>query len=176
MPITPAEMNRLLDALCRFEIEVAELARESAPARTPETAAYEEACAAAALATLREAIRLRDREIVRAPLQAVVTRLGLVLDEGDPDWARLAMKALRALLEVREETIRRDRGEFSPRPVFVHRALAELEPTGIATAPVHPQPLPLVPPACIADTTGSASPTVLPPPSPPGLPPPSGPV
>lgn len=167
MPITPAEMNSLLDALCRFEIEVAELARESAPARTPETAAYEEACAAAALATLREAIRLRDREIVRAPLQAVATRLGLVLDEGDPDWARLAMKALRALLEVREETIRRDRGEFGPRPVFVHRAIADLEPTGIATPQVHPQPLPLALPVCIADAPGAASPTVLPPTSPP---------
>jgi integrase len=141
MPIAPVDMEQLLTELCRFEIEVADLARETAPSRSPETAAFEEACAAAALATLREAIRLRDREIVRAPLQAVAARLGLVLDESDPDWARLAMQAMRALLEAREENLRRDRGEFGPRPVFVHRALACLEPETVDVSPVPPQPL-----------------------------------
>ena len=57
MAIAPDIMERLLVELCRFLIEVADVARETAPMRTPEVAAYELACADAAVATLRQGDR-----------------------------------------------------------------------------------------------------------------------
>lgn len=122
MSIAPSEMENLLVGLCRFQIEAAELAREIAPARTLEVARYEQACAAAALDTLRQAILLRDREIARTPLRTVAARLGIALDEADEDWPRLAMRALRAMLEAGEENLRRDRGETTGAPRYLTAA------------------------------------------------------
>ncbi|MFZ7093993.1 tyrosine-type recombinase/integrase [Primorskyibacter sp. 2E233] len=110
MSISNAEMEMLLVSLCRFQIEAADLAREVAPARSLEAAEYEQACAEAALGTLRQAILLRDREIANAPLRMTADRLGVALDEADPDYARLAMRALEAMIEAGEENMRRDRG------------------------------------------------------------------
>lgn len=77
--------------LCRFLIEAADAAREVAPMRTPEVAAYDLACANAAVETLRHTIATRDREAARDPLRQVAERPGIALDESDPDWQRLAV-------------------------------------------------------------------------------------
>ena len=113
MAIAPDIMEQLLVELCRFLIEAADVAREIAPARTPERAAYELTCANAAVDTLRCAIATRDREQARAPLNEVAKRLGIALDDQDPDWQRLAYRALRVMLDAEEENARRDQGVFS---------------------------------------------------------------
>jgi len=112
MAIAPDIMDRLLVELCRFLIEAADVARETAPARSPDTAAYELACANAAMDSLRTAIATRDRDMARDPLRAVAARLGVTLDEDDPDWRRLAFRALRVMLEAEQENHRRDQGQF----------------------------------------------------------------
>ncbi len=141
MAIAPDIMERLLVELCRFLIEVADLAREGAPMRTPEIAAHEAECAAAAVDTIRQAIVLRDREIARDPLRQVAARLGIELEEEDPDWQRLAFRALRVMLDVEEENARRDRGVFNgPSAAFrafqdADRGSARVRPQTILTAP-----------------------------------------
>jgi hypothetical protein len=124
MAISPSDMDTLLVGLCRFQIEAADLAREIAPTRTLEAAAYEQACAEAALATLRQAILLRDREPARAPLRAVAARLGIALDEADEDYPRLALRALEAMREAGDEILRRDRGDGSGPPRYLSAALS----------------------------------------------------
>lgn len=88
MAISPSDMDALPVGLCRFQIEAADLAREIAPTRTLQATACEQACAEAALAALRQAILLRDREPARAPLRPVAKRLGLTLDEADEGFRR----------------------------------------------------------------------------------------
>jgi len=113
MAISASEMENLLVNLCRFTIEAADLAREIAPARSLEAAEYDQRCAEAAIATLRRAVQMRDREVARNPLRHTAQRLGVELCETDEDYPRLAMCALRALIEAGEENIRRDQGVFS---------------------------------------------------------------
>ncbi|WP_092081913.1 hypothetical protein [Poseidonocella sedimentorum] len=105
-------MERLLVELCRFLIEAADVAREMAPPRTPEAAAFELNCANAAVATLRHAIATRDRSMAQSPLHEVAVRLGITLDETDPEWQRLAFRALRVMLDAERENLRRDQGVF----------------------------------------------------------------
>ena len=142
MPIGPETITKILTELCRFQIEAADLAREVAPQRTLEAATYEEACAAAALGTLRQAIALLDRSATREPLRQVAARLGIALDEEDLDYQRLAMCALQAMIEAGEENIRRDRGEFGGQPLYLDAALAsprqpQLSPScGIQAPPI----------------------------------------
>ncbi|MBW4983488.1 tyrosine-type recombinase/integrase [Mameliella sp. CS4] len=123
MAISPDIVERLLDGLSRFLIDVAEAAREVAPVRTPEVAAYELQCSDAAIATVRDAIRLRDRDMARDPLRQVADRLGIPLDETDPDWQRLAYRALRIILDANEENFRRDQGVYSTPTAVFSRAL-----------------------------------------------------
>ena len=136
MAISPSDMDTLLIGLCRFQIEAADLAREIAPTRTLEAAAYDQACAEAALGTLRQAILLRDRDPARAPLQAVAARLGIALDEADEDYPRLALRALEAMREAGDEILRRDRGEGSGPPRYLPAALAA--PRAVVPCPVPP--------------------------------------
>ncbi|MDF0595041.1 hypothetical protein [Psychromarinibacter halotolerans] len=123
MAISPDIMERLLDGLSRFLIDVAEAAREVAPIRTPEVAAYELQCSEAAIVTARDAIRLRDRDMARDPLRQVTDRLGIPLDETDPDWQRLAYRASRIILNAKEENFRRDHGAYSTSTAVFSRAL-----------------------------------------------------
>nr|WP_309502372.1 site-specific integrase [uncultured Roseovarius sp.] len=184
MTISPDIMERLLDGLSRFLIDAAEAAREAAPVRTPEVAAYEMQCANAAIETVRDAIRLRDREMARAPLQQVADRLGIPLDETDPDWQRLAYRALRIILDANEENFRRDQGTYSapaavfsraltshadPRPVYQTCSLPGDTQYGGHLAPMHPpalaKPLPANPSSapCPTETVAAAAaPTVTP--------------
>ena len=119
MTIDRASAEAMLCDLVRFEIAAADQARAFAPYRPLAVAEAEARREAALQATLRQAIYLRDREIARRPLRAVAERLGVPLDEADPDWQWLAMEATRVLLDVSEERARRDRGEFdAPSAVF----------------------------------------------------------
>ncbi|KMK67826.1 phage integrase family protein [Puniceibacterium sp. IMCC21224] len=119
MAFAPDMIERLLVELCRFTIEAADLAREVAPLRTPEAAAYEQTCAMAILDVLRQAIHLRDREAAREPLRVAAMRLGIPLDETDPDWQKLAFRALRVMLDAHQENLQREQGTFNgPSPVF----------------------------------------------------------
>ncbi|CAN0127923.1 unnamed protein product, partial [Chrysoparadoxa australica] len=147
-PMAPDIMETLLVELCRFQIEAADLAREMAPARSPECAEFEQRCDLAALDTLRRAVFLRDREVARNPLRAVAARLDLVLNEDDPDWQRLAMRALRAMIEAKEETMRRDQGLCDGPAVFLRAATSQavtpqpVQPVSRMTPPAPPKRLP----------------------------------
>ncbi|WP_432254230.1 hypothetical protein [Limimaricola sp. AA108-03] len=151
MAIAPDIMERLLVELCRFLIEAADVAREMAPSRTPEVAAYELACANAAVETLRHAIASRDRERARQPLREVALRLGIALDEADPDWQRLAFRALRVMLDAEQENLRRDQGDFGgPSPAFqTARSLLDGGTPSAVVQPLEPlaHPAPIMPPA-----------------------------
>ncbi|WP_055683274.1 tyrosine-type recombinase/integrase [Jannaschia rubra] len=151
MAIAPDIMEKLLVELCRFLIEAADVAREDAPMRTPEVAAYDLTCANAAVETLRHAIATRDREKARNPLQEVAARLGITLDETDPDWRRLAFRALRIMLDAEQENLRRDQGVFDePSPALkAARSLVDAAPT-VSALPFMPRTS-LTPPApCLA--------------------------
>lgn len=140
MPIGSDIMEKLLVELCRFLIGAAETAREMAPLRSLETAADELACANAATDTLRQAIFLRDREMARLPLQQVAVRLGVPLDEFDPDWQRLAYRALRVMLEAHEEDLRRDQGQFDTRSQSLDQVLKPAPRLGHAPSGHLPMP------------------------------------
>ncbi len=172
MPIAPDIFERLLVELCRFLIESADLAREIAPARTPDVAAYELACANAATETLRQAIALRDRDIARQPLRDLAARLGVTLDEADPDWQRLAFRALRVMLDAQQENHRRDQGIFDgpsaacqAAMVLVDRGASDARlsvPTPCAAARPAIFPATDRPPSIAVDPVAAAAPAALP--------------
>jgi hypothetical protein len=151
MAIAPDIIERLLMELCRFLIEAADAAREVAPIRTPEVAAYELACANAAVDTLRHAIATRDREKARNPLREVATRLGITLDETDPDWCRLAFRALRVMLDAEQENLRRDQGVFDGPSTALQaaRGLIDAQST-VSALPVTPRTALMPPVPCPA--------------------------
>lgn len=144
MAIAPNIIEKLLVELCRFLIEAADVAREIAPRRTPETAAYDMTCMNAAVETLRHAIACRDREVARGPLQQVAARLGIALDETDLDWQRLAFRALRVMLDAEQENARRDRGEFEGPSSALQTARSLLEATSLAAIQPVRQQMPVV--------------------------------
>lgn len=145
MAIAPDIMERLLVELCRFLVEAADAVREMAPLRTPEAAAYDLACANAAVETLRHAIATRNREAARNPLRDVAARLGIPLDESDPDWHRLAYRALRVMLEAEQENLRRDQGIFEAPSAALIAARARVDEAVVTSAP--PLALPAIPAA-----------------------------
>jgi hypothetical protein len=147
MAIAPHTMESILTELCRFIIDAAEAAREIAPCRTPELAAYELACVNATIDTLRHAIVMRDRQPARGPLQEVANRLGLVLDEKDPDWQRLAFRALRFMTEAQEENLSRELGIYAGSTQYrtqPYQPMAQLQRTAIVSAPL-PSPVAVSP-------------------------------
>lgn len=165
MAIAPQTADRVLTELARFQIAAFERARALADPRSPEAAELEMRREHALQETLRRALYLGDREAARAPLRDVAARLGLDLDEGDPDWKALAHEATRVLLDVAQERARRMQGHYAaPSPAF-RRAMAEEAGTGshdpratapwpapapVAPAPVAPAPVCDVPPATFA--------------------------
>ncbi len=136
MAIATDIMERLLVELCRLLIEAEDVRREEAPHRSAETAAYDLACANAAVETLRQAITLRDRELARNPLREVAARLNIALDEADPDWGRLAFRALRVMLDAEQENLRRDHGIFEEPTAAFRTARTLLETSNISSQPV----------------------------------------
>lgn len=96
-------------------------------------AAYELQCADAAIATVREAILLRDLDMARDPCRQVADCPELPLDETDPDWLRLAYRALRVILDANEENFRRDHGTCSaPKAVFSRALTSHTDPRPIS--------------------------------------------
>ncbi|QDY69304.1 hypothetical protein [Qingshengfaniella alkalisoli] len=80
---------------------------------------------AAARAALRDAIFLCDRSPAVTPIRDTAVRLGIGIDETEEDYAVLADKMLRLMVEVSEEKERRSRGYFpEPRP-YLSMALSE---------------------------------------------------
>ncbi|QCO55361.1 hypothetical protein EOK75_05975 [Pseudorhodobacter turbinis] len=165
MAIAPYTMESILTELCRFIIDAAEAAREIAPCRTPEVAAYELACVNAAIDTLRHAIAMRDRQSARGPLQEVANRLGLVLDENDPDWQRLAFRALRVILEAQEENLSREQGIYECSTQYRSlptQPVAQLQRTVIAhahfPAPITVPPVQAHQPSVNAAPSGGSAP------------------
>ena len=143
MAIAPEIMDKLLVELCRFLIEAADVAREMAPVRTAELAAYELACANAAVETLRHALSTRNRDVARDPLREVAKRLGITLDETDTDWQRLAFRALRVMLEAEQENLRRDQGEFAAPSGALQAARALIDGAApvVSMPATHPTPI-----------------------------------
>ncbi|MEP3439872.1 MAG: hypothetical protein ABJN72_00170 [Sulfitobacter sp.] len=143
MAIAPHTMESILTELCRFIIDAAEAAREIAPCRTPEVAAYELACVNATIDALRHAIAMRDRQPARGPLQEVAHRLGLPINENDPDWQRLAFRALRVMVEAQEENLSREQGIYPSSTQYrtqSNQPMAQLHRTTIAPAPLPAPP------------------------------------
>jgi len=119
MPIPPDTAEHVLTTLIRLRIEASDLAREIAPRRSAEAAWLEAAQYRAEQEVLRRALALRDRDVARAPLRHAMALLGVTVDETETDYQRLAMQALRALLDASVEADRRDQGLFDqPSPVF----------------------------------------------------------
>ncbi len=160
MPIAPDLAETLLVSLVRMRIETAELAREVAPYRSEAVAAFELAQQRAEQEVLRRALTLRDRSVAREPLREVAAQLGVTFDEAEPDYQRLAMRALRALLDVGEENLRRDQGIYDgPGAAFLSAMQAQPVPSGVSmpssgiavaatqagTAVLFPAPLPVAP-------------------------------
>ena len=144
MGIQPDIMAKVLGELGGFLVEAHELAREVAPQLTAEAAAYESACSQAAMEALRLALSLRDREPTRQPLRDVATQLGVVLDEADEDWPRLAYRALRVMLDAAEENARRDVGLYETQSPFFRSSRAAQVVNGPAPGR---QPAPTTQPA-----------------------------
>lgn len=119
MPIPPDTAEHVLTTLIRLRIEASDLAREIAPRRSAEAALLEAAQYRAEQEVLRRALALRDRDVARAPLRHAMALHGVTIDETETDYQRLAMQALRALLDASAEAGRRDQGLFdAPSPVF----------------------------------------------------------
>ncbi len=156
MAIAPDILERLLVELCRFLIEVADAERELAPMRTPEVAAFDLACATAAVETLRHTIATRDREAARNPLRQVAARLGIALDESDPDWQRLAFRALRVMLDAEQENLRRDHGVFEGPSAALQTVRPLIDGAASAYAP------PVTPPTVFVPVAPCQTPTVAP--------------
>lgn len=112
MAIAPEIADHLFVELAPFEIEAFEHARAVADPRSLEAAAFEARREEALQSTLRHALVLGDREVARAPLRHVAERLGVSLDESDPDWKTLAFRATRVLLDVSQERLRRQQGHY----------------------------------------------------------------
>lgn len=148
MAIAPDIMETLLIELCRFLIEAADAVHKMAPMRTPEAAAYDLLCANAAVETLRNAIATRNREAARNPLRAVAERLGITLDETDPDWQRLA---LRVILDAEQENLRRDHGAFQRPSAALQAARPLVDVAVVASA------LPLISPVISTAATPRVS-------------------
>ncbi|WP_146180787.1 hypothetical protein [Thalassorhabdomicrobium marinisediminis] len=129
----PTTTQRLLNELVLFEIEAADYAHAVAGPRSLEAALAEQKREQAYHATLQQAYFLRDHSAAEHPLRVVAERLGIALPDASTPAARvLAQQAMRVLMNVSEERLRRGRGEFSqPSPYFARavsrEAMGEVE-------------------------------------------------
>lgn len=148
MSIAPETQVQILESLARFEIEAFERIRAHAGPRSPEAAALDLRREEALQATLRQALYLGDREVVRRPLQYVAAQLGLALDDSDVDWTALAYEATKVLLDVSQERERRQRGLYDQPSIYFRRALGVSDTR--TTAPAFHAPMADVAPASLA--------------------------
>lgn len=129
MAIAPEIQAGMLETLARFEIAAFEQARSMAPWRSPEAAALDLRREEALQMTLRQALCLGDREIVRHPLRHIAAQLGIELDETEEDWTALAYEATKVLLDVSHERARRSQGNYEQPSIAFRRVLRTEEPT-----------------------------------------------
>ena len=128
--VPPEVMTQLLTSYARFEIETADRLRALTGRRSRAAAEAAMAIEAATRASLRDAIFLCDHQIAAAPIQDTCERLGLRVDVADEDYAILAERMIRLMIEVSAERERRARGTFSEPQPYLRQAL-----DGISTLP-----------------------------------------
>ncbi|MDO5622993.1 MAG: hypothetical protein Q4G24_16225 [Paracoccus sp. (in: a-proteobacteria)] len=119
----PEQMTQLLTAYARFEIEAADRLRALTGRRTREAAAAAMALEAATRASLRDAIFLCDHSIAAAPIHDTAARLGIAIDPAEEDYAILADRMIRLMIEISDERERRSRGIFSEPQPYLQAAL-----------------------------------------------------
>ena len=132
------QYDNVIDAMIRIEIEAAEGLREIAGPRTPDTVTASIRLHEATRETVRAALVYNNLEAVKNPLERALAALGVSTEMIDTtDWQRLGRRAARALLEVADENIRRDRGVYSAdvRLPAALRAEAALNPSSVSGCP-----------------------------------------
>lgn len=153
----PEEMTQLLTEYARFEIEAADRLRALTGRRTRQAAEVALSIEAATRASLRDAIFLGDHSIAAAPIHDTAARLGIKLDETEEDYAILADRMIRLMIEVSEERERRSRGIFSDPQPYLRAALQGLsEPVALIVA------APGIPPTAFQEVSAPKSPASIP--------------
>lgn len=136
------DMEQVVTGIVQWKLRDEDRRRAIGLPRSPADAAREQRELAAATETLREAILLRNYDVVRDPIQYMLGKLGIEVQEGTEAWQELAHETTRALMDTTEEIARRDRGEFqAPSVYFQSVRNAECSQSGFAkTGPIYPQP------------------------------------
>lgn len=120
-----SEMHALITETLAREVREADRLRMTAPPRSREDAASEQAQLDALVATLREAITLRDYRLVHDMMRTTAKDLGIAPDETSLAWRSAAHQTVRGLLDATQERIAHDRGEFDEPSVFFRSARAQ---------------------------------------------------
>ena len=123
--VSPEIMTNILVTYARIEIETADRLRALTGPRTRQAGEVTMALEVAARASLRDAIFLCDTTPALTPIRDVASRLGLTLDEDEDDFAILADRMVRLMIEVSEEKERRARGHFSEPQPYLSAALGQ---------------------------------------------------
>ena len=118
MPISAEIMTALLREVRDQEISAFERVRARSAEREPADVDAALSREAAVQDALREAIALGRRETAAPLVKAAARRLGLALDEADPDFAALGHHATRLLLEISAERARREVGDYGSESVL----------------------------------------------------------
>jgi len=132
----PETMTQILIDYARLEIETADRLRELTGPRTRAAAEAAIAFEAAARESLRDAIFLCDKTPALSPIHDTAARLGITVNEEETDFAILASKMVRLLIELSEEKERRAKGHFSEPQPYLSAALQQ--PTLPTTLPERP--------------------------------------
>lgn len=121
MTLSPQKTTTLLTGLAEFEIEASDRARALADPRSAHAAQFALDRERALQDVLRRAFLHRDYSVAQEPLRHVARELGIELPDATTESAKLlAYEATRVMLDVSQERLRRDQGEFDqPSPYFV---------------------------------------------------------
>ncbi|WP_168176856.1 tyrosine-type recombinase/integrase [Thioclava sp. F36-7] len=117
------DMEQVVTGIVQWKLRDEDRRRAIGLPRSPADAAREQRELAAATETLREAILLRNYDVVRDPIQHMLGKLGIEVQEGTEAWQELAHETTRALMDTTEEIARRDRGEFNTPSMFFRSAV-----------------------------------------------------
>lgn len=148
-----SEMHALITETLAREVREADRLRMTAPPRSREDAASEQAQLDALVATLREAITLRDYRLVHDMMRTTARDLGIATDETSLAWRSAAHQTVRGLLDATQERIAHDRGEFDEPSVFFRSARAQAR-SGADVVPFAARPP--ATPAAFASQMGNA--------------------
>lgn len=118
MPISAEIMTALLREVRDHEISAFERVRARSAEREPVDVDAALSREAAVQDALREAIALGRRETAAPLLKAAARRLGVALDETDPDFSALGHHATRLLIEISAERARREVGDYGSESVL----------------------------------------------------------